>query len=186
MSSEASVEISACWRNLVSAVIVAAFLGCAPPLARTAHAQANAEGASPAAEKEIRDATTLFYDALNSALQGDLRPLSAVWSHRPDVSDLGGAGGRALGWNEVRTDFQNMGRLYPSGQITPQDTIVVVGGDIGYSVCNETGRLRSSEGPMVSFNRRATNIFRREDGKWKLIHHHADTTVGLSQGAPPQ
>ena len=178
------MEPSGCWRNLVSVAIVAAVFGLAPPLAKIAHAQANTAGApSPAAEKEIRDATTLFYAALNSALQGDLGPLGAVWSHRPDVSDLGGVGGRALGWNEVRTNFQNMGRLYPAGQITPQDTMVVVSGEMGYSVCNETGRLRSSEGPIVSFNRRATNIFRREDGKWKLVHHHADTTVGLSQGA---
>ena len=180
------MELSASLRNLVSVSIVVAVLTFAPSLARNAHAQANASGASPAAEKEIREATTLFYAALNSALQGDLGPLGAVWSHRPDVSNLGGIGGRQLGWNEVRTDFQNMARLYPAGQITPQDTIVVVGTDIGYSICNETGRLRSAEGPMVNFNRRATNIFRREDGKWKLIHHHADTTVGLSQGAPPQ
>ena len=175
------MELSACLRNLVSVVIVAAVLGFAPMRTRTASAQTSAAGASPAAEKEIREATTLFYAALNSALQGDLGPLGVVWSHRPDVSNLGGVGGRALGWNEVRTDFQSLGRLYPAGRIDPQDTIVVVGGDIGYSVCNETGRLRSSEGSMVSFNRRATNIFRREDGKWKLIHHHADTTVGLSQ-----
>lgn len=177
------MELSASLRNLVSVAIVVAFLGLAPPLATIAHAQANAAGTSPAAEKEIREATTLFYAALNSALQGDLNPLDAVWSHRPDISDLGGVGGRALGWNEVRTNFQNMARLYPAGRITPQDTIVVVDGDMGYSVCNETGRLRSAEGPMVSFNRRATNIFRREDGKWKLVHHHADTTAGLSQGA---
>lgn len=178
------MEPSGCWRNLVSVAIVAAVLGFAPPLAKIARAQANAAGASPAGDKEIRDATALFYAALNSALQGDLGPLGAVWSHRPDVSDLGGVGGRALGWNEVRTNFQNMARLYPAGRITPQDTIVVVDGDMGYSVCNETGRLRSAEGPMVSFNRRATNIFRREDGKWKLVHHHADTTAGLSQGTP--
>jgi ketosteroid isomerase-like protein len=178
------VEPSVCWRNLVSLVIITAFLGVAPPFGQSARADSNAEGASQANEKEIREATTLFYDALNSALQGDLGPLGAVWSHRPDVSDLGGVGGRAIGWNEVRNNFQNLGRLYPAGKITPQDTIVVVDGDMGYSVCNETGRLRSAEGPMVNFNRRATNIFRREDGKWKLVHHHADTTVGLSQSAP--
>jgi ketosteroid isomerase-like protein len=177
------VELSASWRNLVSVVIVVVVIGFAPMLARTARAQTSAAGASPAAEKEIREATALFYAALNSALQGDLNPLGAVWSHRPDVSNLGGVGGRELGWNAVRADFQNLSRLYPAGRIDPRDTIVVVDGNIGYSVCNESGRLRSSEGPMVIFNRRATNIFRREDGKWKLIHHHADTTVGLSQGA---
>jgi ketosteroid isomerase-like protein len=126
------------------------------------------------AEGEIRNATLRFYVALNSALHSDLDPISAVWSHRPDVSNLGAAGGRAAGWNEVHADFQNMARLYPSGQFVPKDIVVVAGSDIGYSVCTETGQLRSPDGPMVTFNQRATNIFRLEDGKWKMIHHHAD------------
>jgi ketosteroid isomerase-like protein len=67
-----------------------------------------------------------------------------------------------------------MARLYPSGQFVPKDIVVVAGSDIGYSICTETGQLRSPDGPMVTFNQRATNIFRLEDGKWKMIHHHAD------------
>jgi ketosteroid isomerase-like protein len=168
------VQLSACWRNLGSVVIVIALLGIAPPLARTACAQSNSSGSSAAAEAEIRNATMRFYVALNSALHSDLDPLSSVWSHRADVSNLGAAGGRTAGWNEVHADFQNMARLYPGGRIAPQDIVVVAGTDIGYSICTETGQLRSPEGPMISFNNRATNIFRLEDGKWKMIHHHAD------------
>ena len=112
----------------------------------------------------------LFYAAFNSALHGDLAPLTAVWSHRADVTNLSAAGGYATGWNEVHAGFLNMSRLYPGGNITQKDMTVVVGQDMGYSVCIETGQLRSSEGPMVTFNQRATNIFRREGGVWKLIH----------------
>ncbi len=97
-------------------------------------------------------------------------------------SNLSAAGGWTSGWNEVDTGFRNMARLYPNGRISPQIVQVVTDGDIGFSVCRETGQLRSAEGPMVTFNQRATNIFRLEDGKWKLIHHHADSSPSSPEG----
>jgi ketosteroid isomerase-like protein len=172
------VGFSACWRNILSAVTVVGLLSLAPPLAQTAHAQPPAP-ATPN-EKDIRAATVLFYAAFDSALHGNLAPMSAVWSHRPDVTSLSAAGGHAKGWNEVYAGFQNMARLYPGGSIEQRDMTVVAGKDIGYSVCTETGQLRSSEGPMVNFNQRATNIFRLEGGTWKLIHHHADSNLNPS------
>ena len=167
------------WRNLLSVVIVSTSIGLALPLTQTARGQSQAP--QTAAEKDIQAATVLFYAAFNSALHGDLNPLTAVWSHRPDVTNLSAAGGHATGWNEVHAGFLNMVRLYPSGTITQRDMTVVAGTDMGYSVCIETGQLRSSEGPMVSFNQRATNIFRREGGAWKLIHHHADSNLSDPQ-----
>jgi ketosteroid isomerase-like protein len=173
------VGLSAYRRKLLSVLTVVALL----ILAQTAGAQSSPAAASTANENEIRAATLLFYAAFNSAVHGDLAPMRAVWSHRPDVSSLSAAGGHAVGWNEVYEGFQNMGRLYPGGRIEPRDISVVAGKDIGYSVCTETGQLRSSEGPMVSFNQRATNIFRLEDGTWKLVHHHADSNLSDSEKA---
>ena len=176
------MEISRCRRNFSSVIVAIALLNLTPQLAQTAHAQSQTPKTSAAAEKEIRAATVLFYDAFNTALKGNLDPMSAVWSHRPDVTDLDADGGRATGWNEVRADFQNMVRLYPSGRIAPQDMLIVADGDMGFSVVTETGQLRSADGPMVNFSQRATNIFRLEDGQWKLIHHHADSNSTATQG----
>ena len=164
---------SANWGNFISIAI--ACLVLAPPLAGAARAQAPASAAelSPA-QKEIRAATTLFYTALNSAIQGNFEPLSAVWSHRADVSDLSADGGEQFGWNEIHAHIQNMVRAYPSGHIEAQNVSVVADGDIGYSVCAEAGQMRSADGPMVKFSQRATNVFRKEGGQWKLVHHHAD------------
>ena len=156
-------------------------LGLIPALAGSAQAQVSGAGAqSSPNDKEILAATTLFYTALNTALQGDFDPLSAVWSHRPDISDLSADGGQEFGWNEVHAHILNMSRLYPSGKISAQNVKVVADGDIGYSVCTEAGQMRSADGPMVKFSQRATNIFRREGGQWKLIHHHAD---GSAEGS---
>jgi ketosteroid isomerase-like protein len=165
------------WRAWISVSVlsVIAILALTPALVGGAHAQVSAAaGQSSPTNREILAATTLFYTALNSALQGDFDPLSAVWSHRPDVSDLSADGGQQFGWNEVHAHIQNMTRLYPSGKISAHDVKVVADGDIGYSVCTEAGQMRSADGPMVKFSQRATNIFRREGGQWKLIHHHAD------------
>ena len=177
------MKFSALRRNLFSVVTLVALLGLAPPLAQTARAQSHPPASSTATENEIRAATLLFYAAFNSALHGDLAPLSAVWSHRPDVTNLSAAGGYATGWNEVHAGFLNMSRLYPGGNITQRDMRVVAGTDMGYSVCIETGQLLSFEGPMVTFNQRATNIFRHEGGTWKLIHHHADSNLSQSESA---
>ncbi|MGC2443266.1 YybH family protein [Candidatus Binatus sp.] len=177
------MKFSALRRNLFSALTLVALLGLAPPLVQTARAQSHPPAPSTANENEIRAATLLFYAALNSALHDDLAPLGAVWSHRPDVTNLSAAGGYATGWNEVRAGFLNMSRLYPRGNITQRDMRVVAGTDMGYSVCIETGQLLSFEGPMVTFNQRATNIFRREGGTWKLVHHHADSNLSQPESA---
>jgi len=176
------LELSGCWRNLFSVMTVSTLIGLAPPLTQAARAQSHAPAASTAAENDIRGATVLFYAAFNSALHGDLGPLTAVWSHRADVSNMSAAGGHAVGWNEVHAGFLNMSRLYPNGRIEQRDMSVVVGRDMGYSVCVETGQLRSADGPMVSFNQRATNIFRLEGGTWKLVHHHADSNLHDLEG----
>ena len=176
------MQRSSGWRHPRLIIIGIVSLYLVWPLAETARAQSAPSRASTPAENEIRDATMRFYVAVNSAMHSDLNPISATWSHGGDVSNLGAVGGRAVGWNEVHADFLNMARLYPNGSIAPRDIHVVAGKDIGYSVCTETGQLRSPEGPMVRFNQRATNIFRLEDGKWKMIHHHVDPSSAGSEG----
>ncbi|HEY6395241.1 MAG TPA: nuclear transport factor 2 family protein [Candidatus Binataceae bacterium] len=134
-----------------------------------------------AAQKEVRDATLKFYVALNSAFGGDLDPINPVWSHASDVSMMGPLGGRAVGWNEVYAQFQSMGRMNLGARITPADIVVVVDSDLAYSFCDERGEARDPRGGTLKFSDRATNIFRREDGKWKMIHYHADSVPELSQ-----
>jgi hypothetical protein len=141
-----------------------------------ASAQPAAPG-TPSPQDEIRSATMRYYVALNSLLHGDIAPMEVVWSHRSDISNLGTGGDRTMGWNGVHTYYQNLGRQNLGGKVTPEDVSVVTQGTMGYSVCTERGQIRSPEGPMTNYNQRSTNVFRLEEGKWKLVHHHVDTNT---------
>jgi SnoaL-like domain len=147
---------------------------------------ARAATAAPADPSEaVRRATLDFYVALNSALKGDLRPMSAVWSHGSDVSNMSMFGGRAVGWNAVLESFRFASRQGLTGSVVPAQIVVGVLGPVAYSICNQTGNLRQSNLIPFTLNVRATNIFRLENGKWKLVHHQADP-IGPSEQAPVQ
>jgi ketosteroid isomerase-like protein len=51
-------------------------------------------------------------------------------------------------------------------QIEPSAAQAYVAGDVAYVVCYEGAR---GAPPTLA----ATNVFVREDGSWKLVHHHA-------------
>ena len=133
------------------------------------------------AQQQILEATKQFYVALNAVLTGDLDPISTIWSHRPDVSDLSSSGGRDMGWNEIYERYQSIVRMQVGGKIVPQDIVVVADGEMGYSICTEAGESKTPSGNMKTYTKRATNIFRLEAGKWKLIHHHSDPVQILEQ-----
>jgi ketosteroid isomerase-like protein len=46
--------------------------------------------------------------------------------------------------------------------------------DIGVTHNYETGRNTDAEGKVREVRIRATNLFRKENGKWKMIGHHTD------------
>ena len=144
--------------------------GVAPPLARTACAQPLAVRGSPAAENEIRAAMILFYAARNSEFHGDLNPLIAVWSH-PLPKSQTRTGRATWHWDGPRfaPTFEIWrGFIPPAKSLAPQNFVGdVVVGEIGYSFCNETGELRSSDGPMDRVDRRAQHLpaRRRQIGK---------------------
>jgi ketosteroid isomerase-like protein len=54
-------------------------------------------------------------------------------------------------------------------------------GDLGYAVGIERGRVTvmGADGPQEMVLR-VTQVFRREDGEWKLVHRHADPITSVT------
>ncbi len=122
-----------------------------------------------------------FYTRVEAAAQsffaGDPGPGFALWSRADDVTIFGGSGSAAKGWAAVKPRLEYGAALFSGGHGSGSIELVAMGesGDLGYTVCVEQSETRSpgsDESRPVAL--RVTQIFRREDGEWKIIHRHAD------------
>lgn len=129
-------------------------------------------------QEEVRQASEQFYAALNRFLNGDTEPMMEVWSHGPDVTAMHPAPGRQVGWEEVRAVWEQIGSLNSGGQVTVPDLLVRAGNDLAYTIGTERVEVTLA-GQRVQLEHRVTNIYRREEGGWKMVHHHTDLSPEL-------
>lgn len=122
----------------------------------------------------VEAAAARFYASLNTMFQGDASPMQQVWSHADDVTYMGPAGDFKQGWNQVRDVWQAQAALKLGGNVEAIETRVTVGNDLAVTQCVEKGSNLDAQGRPVPVSIRATNVFRKENGQWKMIGHHTD------------
>lgn len=129
-------------------------------------------------EDQVRKASEQFYAALNRVANGDASSMADVWSHSATVTTMHPIGGREVGWGEVKEPWGQTAQLLSDGQVNLKDQLIQVSGDMAYEVGTEQGQAKLA-GEQVDFNHRVTNIYRRENGKWNIVHHHADISPAM-------
>lgn len=127
---------------------------------------------------KIRKASEHLYDALYHMLNGDSCLMDSIWSHKTEVTTMHPVGGREVGWDKVREKWDQLAGLTSDGNIKLRDQLIRVEGDIAYEVGTEQGQAKIG-GQQVSMEHRVTNIYRRESGMWKVVHHHADISPAM-------
>ncbi len=132
-----------------------------------------------AAEDEVRQASERFYAALNRMSNGDASPMSALWAHGGDVTTMHPIGAREVGWEQVRPTWEQAATAFSAGQIRLRDQLIRVGTELAYEVGVEEGEATLA-GERVALNQRVTNIYRREGGEWKMVHHHSDASPAMN------
>jgi ketosteroid isomerase-like protein len=127
---------------------------------------------------EIQQASDEFYAALGRLIQGDPEPIMATVSHTEEVAMMHPLGGRQVGWEAVSQSLRGIAQAITDARVTVTDLIVVpVTDDVGYTLGTEHGEGTIGDQP-IRFSARTTNIYRREPGGWKLVHHHSDADPG--------
>jgi ketosteroid isomerase-like protein len=135
---------------------------------------ANITFASGDDKMAVREAAKQFYSALNAMFVGDLEPMKKVWSHADDVTHMGPGGGFHIGWDQVLVDWQAQADMKLGGEVGPKDMRITVGEDLAIVTNYEIGENSGADGKPWKVAIRATNQFRKEKGKWKMIGHHTD------------
>lgn len=92
-----------------------------------------------------------------------------------EPSTFFGPDGRVVtGRSSILASYQaGASRFGPDGESRLEILQSAEGGDIGYW-CGIQRAIVDMDGKAVAMNLRVTELFRREDGEWKLVHRHAD------------
>ena len=132
-------------------------------------------------EAAVREAATQFYAALNAMFTGDLAPMSETWSHADDVTYMGPDGSLDVGWDQVLANWERQAAMKLGGKVEPENMHVVVGRDLALTHNLEKGENVDPQGKPLVVSIRATNVFRKENGVWKMIGHHTDRLAFLER-----
>lgn len=104
---------------------------------------------------------------------GDVEPRLALWS-RHDPVTLYGAKLSASGWDELEPTFREVASWF-TDSVSYDFEVVAAGasGDLAYTVGYEHNKV-TVDGQPATYTLRATHVYRREDGQWRIVHRHAD------------
>ena len=116
-------------------------------------------------------------DAEVAVHNGDVGPRRALWSRKDPVTVLG-AWQNASGQQELDALFAHLGESFSHCTSYEFELLEAeVLGDTAYTVGYEHTSA-SVDGVPRTYTLRATQIYRREDGEWKVVHRHGS--------APPE
>ena len=133
------------------------------------------------AKQDVQQVNDRFYQALNDMFTGQIAPMEDVWSHGDDITCLGPAGGITVGWEAIRANWEAEAALKLGGHIEPSDLQITVGNDLAIVQCYEQGNNEPKAGEKLPVAIRATNVFRKENGQWRMISHHTDLLPFLQE-----
>jgi len=122
----------------------------------------------------LPEAADAFYAAGNQLLAGDGSAFEAIWSEADDISHLGPTGAICIGRAAVMEQFRKEAAMGFEGTLVADDRRFVETPEMGYMVCMERTSGMTQAGQSFQADIRATTIFRKEAGEWRVVHHQTD------------
>ena len=113
------------------------------------------------------------HEAIRHQSQGRPEPFLKLWSHADDVSIMAAIGGYQVGFEDVSTLLSLASKTQTFDTWSAENLVTTMSDDLAVSVELER-YVRQVDGKDEATTLRATQVYRREDGEWKVIHRHGD------------
>ena len=85
-----------------------------------------------------------------------------------------------VGWDDYRNDWQGwLGNLAGPISYTVDDLHVVVDGTLAYGTSVQRGAWTEASGAPFRITLRVTDVYRKIDGRWLVVHEHISVPVDL-------
>jgi ketosteroid isomerase-like protein len=113
--------------------------------------------------------------AVTAVRSGDATSMITMLSTSDPVTLFPAAQATQQGWRGVSEAFQRVASVYSDATPVQFDVLAAgVSGDLAYLVGHERGSTSVAGGPAQEVDLRVTQVYRREEGEWKLVHRHGD------------
>jgi ketosteroid isomerase-like protein len=122
--------------------------------------------------REFEEGTTRF-------INGDASLWNRHASQRDDATIMGGFGGYEQGKDVGPRYTWAAAQFRPSGAVLKVEHLAsAISGDLAYTVTIERSQaLVAGQSAPMPMALRVSHVFRKEDGRWRLLHRHADHLV---------
>jgi ketosteroid isomerase-like protein len=133
---------------------------------------------------ELGEFLEQYHRALDAFFHGDPAPAKQLYSRGEDATLANPFGPVATGWQQVEPTMDRAASNYRDGRATGFETIAsCITPELAYVVEIERfeARIGGNE-DLAKGALRVTSVLRPEDGKWKVVHRHADP---ITASRPP-
>lgn len=127
---------------------------------------------------ELEEFITRCHEALRHQSQGRPEPFLELWSQADDVTVMAAVGGYEVGFEQVAKLLRWASKAQSFESWSSENIVTAVVSDLGFSVELEHYG-QHADGKDTGMTLRATQVYRREDGQWRVIHRHGDVLTSV-------
>jgi ketosteroid isomerase-like protein len=116
------------------------------------------------------------HGAAAAYVSGNAEPLNGLVASQHMATFFSPRGDVTTGTEAVASRYKRDASVFAEGSDNSMETLDAAAGDeIAFWVGRQKSQARMhGQDEPVAFDLRVTEIYRREEGRWKLVHRHAD------------